>query len=140
MHICAAHLYESLCVSAHNTPKGLSGQFRVKPAKSPGQIYRRGQCQSLRARVVGAVTTIRKQQRDHPALHSPWLAQDNRANPPHAQTDRHARGCAFHIPTHSLEANTYAAPYQTSSISYNSGLSMLLEVSNMHEGVEVCVS
>lgn len=129
----------SVCDCAHNTPKGLSGQFRVKPAKSLAQINRRGQRQPLRARVVGAVAPIRKRHPGHPALHSPWLARDNRADT-HAQTDRHTQGYARRIPTHNLVAYTYATQRQTSSISCNRGLSVLLEVSNMHEGVEVSVS
>lgn len=128
-----------VCACVHNIPKGLPGQFRVKPAKSLAQINRRGQRQPLRARAVGPVAPIRNRLPDHPALHSPWLAQDNRVDT-HAQTDRHAQGCARRIPTHNVVANTYATPYQTSSISCNRGLSVLLEVSNMHEGVEVCVS
>lgn len=85
---------------------------------------------------MGAVIAIRNQQ---PALHLPCPAQDNRSDTL-TQTHRHAWGCAHYMPTYKLVANTYATLRQTPSIRCNGGLRALLEVSNMHERVEVCVS
>lgn len=118
-----------------NTPKGLLGQLRVKLAKSLAQINRRGQCQPLRASVVGAVAPIRNPT-TQPCAHTGWLEITE-----HAHRQIGVQGRSIHcIPTPNLVANTYATRGQTSFISCIGGLSELLVVSNMHERAKVCVS
>lgn len=129
-----------LCTQQQPPPKDLPGQYRVTPAKFLAKINRRGQRQALRAGAVGAVAPIRSRQTrpPSPALDPGWLEI---TQPTHMLRQIGTRSrCALRILAHNLVANAYATPDQTSSISCNRGPSVPLEVSNMHERVEVSVS